>query len=117
MWRHQYPCGFFVPVIAYTKGKLTPSVLILCTSDQLASDAPNAGAHPYLRHSVCSHLLNRPDLALENADGFGEAGSEQHGVGPDADLEIDLTLLDWHHVSGVKNQRSMQYSILENMRV
>lgn len=32
------------------------------------------------------------------ADGFGEAGSEQHGVGPNAELEVDLALNGWNKV-------------------
>ncbi|GLC35269.1 hypothetical protein PLESTB_000582700 [Pleodorina starrii] len=41
------------------------------------------------------------NLKVKPAYGFGEAGSEQYGVGPNADLEIDLALLDWHHVEHV----------------
>ncbi|GIL82576.1 hypothetical protein Vretimale_12040 [Volvox reticuliferus] len=40
-------------------------------------------------------------LKVKPAYGFGETGSEQYGVPPNADLEIDLSLLNWHQVENV----------------
>ncbi|GIL42473.1 hypothetical protein Vafri_434 [Volvox africanus] len=40
-------------------------------------------------------------LKVKPAYGFGETGSEEYGVPPNAELEIDLSLLDWHQVENV----------------
>ncbi|GFR45320.1 hypothetical protein Agub_g6687 [Astrephomene gubernaculifera] len=46
-------------------------------------------------------------LKVKPAYGFGEAGSEQYGVPPNADLEIELTLQGWNHVENVNPEGSV----------
>ncbi|GLI70658.1 hypothetical protein VaNZ11_015595 [Volvox africanus] len=40
-------------------------------------------------------------LKVKPAYGFGDTGSEEYGVPPNAELEIDISLLNWHQVENV----------------
>lgn len=44
---------------------------------------------------------DKVQLKLKPQYGFGEAGSAEHGVPPNADLEVELTLAKWHKVEDV----------------
>ncbi|KAG2483840.1 hypothetical protein HYH03_017296, partial [Edaphochlamys debaryana] len=54
------------------------------------------------------------NLKVKPAYGFGEAGSEQYGVPPNADLDIDLTLLGWNQIENVNPEGTIVKKTLES---